>query len=255
MKNLIALIVLAAIGGGAYIYFYNPELKEQITSKVKEIITGSDFHKPEKYREELSKTGLEKTGEDLGFVGGFMDELDLISYRGSGSDRLILAYDEQATMIISCQFKENDSSLEDFISAEYQRMFGKEPDFSVDDSIESKYAIAEWANNEGFVRLSIYRLDIEKLPDESSLPEEEQQDIKAFRELAQEKAKMEKEYDALDDELHFCFDKVRFDEISTRMKELKMKADEMSKTAKDYVSKIDKARVMLIKQEVEGSTL
>ena len=55
MQKIVALVTVLLIGGGAYIYFYNPELKETITDSVSKMMSGSSMQNVSAYEKDLKK--------------------------------------------------------------------------------------------------------------------------------------------------------------------------------------------------------
>jgi len=260
MKKVIIFVVIAAIGGGAYMYFQEPEKFKELVDTAKDqvetLITGSDWQKLEKYGKEFSKKGLEEGEEKDGYLASLKDQFTIAEYTDSADGVLKLAHDGSNPQAMFISYPETSEGDMVAVSKEqWKHFFGEEVEFLEQGNAEAEHAHGNWKTVDGKTEITIYRPDLEKLPAVKEMPKEVQTAISEFRELVKEKVDMTAKYDKLDDEKQFCLDKTRFKEIVTEIDSLKKRAEEVTKKAKELMAKIPQAQVALIRKELDGASL
>ena len=260
MKKIIIFVVIAAIGGGAYMFFQErekfDELLETAKDQVDTIITGSDWQKLEKYGKDFSKKGLEEGEEKDGYMANFKEEFTIAEYRDASDGVLKLAHDGSVPQAMLISYSETSEGEMVTVSKEqWKHFFGEEVEFLEDGSAEAEHAEGSWKTVDGMIEIVINRAELEKLPAVKEMPKEVQTAISEFRGLIKEKVDMTAKYDKLDDEKQFCLDKTRFKEIVSEIDSLKKRAEEVTKKAKELMAKIPQAQIALIRKELDGASL
>ena len=260
MKKVAIVIVLALVGGGAYLYFQKPdtfkEYTEKITDQVEKLIAGSDFEKLEKYGKEFTKRGLEEAEDKDEYIGNLADSYTTTNYLDPDGGRVILGNDGKDAQVLFFTFPETAEGIIVTLAKEnWKHFFEEEQEFLESGDVESEYAIGSWKTADGKTEILIHRKDLEVLPAVEDMEQDVQKAISDFRGVVKTKVSMEEKWDELDDEKNFCFDKNRYNEIVSDMDDLKKQAEELTKKAKELIAKIPAAQVALIRKELDGASL
>jgi hypothetical protein len=256
MKKLVIIIILGAIGYGAYLYKFNPDALAKLKNQAKSLLAGSDWRNLEDYCEDFKKENFENSEENTGFVSGLNDEMTKLSYQDSTGATLLLGHIDQKPQTLVLKFKENvDSGIAGYAAKAWKHFFEKETDFSGDGSKSSKHADGYWSVKGGTVTVEIFRNGIEKLPEVTSLPEDIQNAIAALKLVIVDKIKMEKEWAVLDEERHHCFDSARFKVITEKMKELKDKSLKLTEKYKEEKKGVPFAQLVFLQNELDADSL
>jgi len=256
MKKIAVLIVLALAGGGAYLYFQEPEKFKEITSHVENLIAGSDWLKLKNYDKELTKQGLTDGGEKEGYISNLKEKFTLKSYKDSGDGELVLASGGTDAQAMKISYSEtSEGGMVKISKEQWKHFFGKEVEFLESGEAESEHAMGNWDTKSGKTVIVIHRKNLEKLPPVEEMPKEVQSAIQELRSVVKEKVAMETKWKKLDDEKHFCFDQVRFKEIVSEMDSLKKQAEALTKKAKVIIPKIPEAQIVLIRKELDGASI
>jgi len=251
MKKLAFILVLALGAGGFYIY-KNPDLRKQLEAKANDLIAQSNWHKLDNYEKQLAKAKITESSEREGYVGNFSESFTIVTYKDDKGSELHLAISEDEVQIIQGVFKENsESAVVNFVSKEWKRFSGKEADFT-GATAEGENADCTSTVDKGMVTVTLARNELEKAKALDELPEETQENIAKFKEVLKKKLAMEKEFQALDDELHFCFDKARFSELENSISTLKKDAEALKESAHLLIAEIPQIQIKIIREELEG---
>ena len=259
MKKLAIVIVLAVVGGGAYMYFQKPEqfkeITSQVTNKVESLIAGSNWLKLKNYSKEFTKKGLEEIDEKEGYVGKLKEKFTINEFSDSDTGTLLLANDGAEAHALYFTYSETaDGDIVKISKEQWAHFFEKEVEFLESGEAESEHAIGTWETVDGNINILIHRKDAEVLPPVKEMAEETQTAISQFTTLVKEKVDMEKRWVKLGDEKHFCFDSNRFKEIVSEMDGLKKHAEELTKKAKELMAKMPQAQVAIIRREFDGAS-
>ena len=259
MKKLAIVIVLAIVGGGAYMYFQKPEqfkeITSQVTNKVETLIAGSNWLKLEKYGKEFTKKGLEEADEKEGYVGNLKEKFTLNEFTDGDTGTLQLAQDGTEVHALYFSYSETaDGDIVTISKEQWSHFFGDEVEFLESGQAEGEYAKGFWETKDGNINILIHRKDAELLPPVADMPEETQTAVSDFRELVKKKVSMEAQWEKLGEEKHFCFDGNRFKEIVSEMDSLKKQAEELTKKAKELMAKMPQAQVAIIRRELDGAS-
>ena len=256
MKKLVIIIILGAIGYGAYLYKFSPDEFAKLKNQAKSLLAGSDWRDLEDYREDFEKANFVNAEEDTGFVSGLNDEMTKLSYQDSAGATILLGHIDKKPQTLVFKFKENsDFGIAEYAAKAWKHFFEQETDFSGDGSKSSEYADGYWRVKSGTVIVEIFRNGIEKLPEVTSLPEDIQNAIAALNLIIVNKIKMEKEWVILDEERHHCFDHVRFKKITDKMKELKDKSIELTAKYKEEKKGVPFAQLVFLQSELDADSL
>lgn len=260
MKKLALLIVIALIGGGAYLYFQEPEkfkeITDTVTDKVGKLIAGSDFQKLKNYEKDFAKSGLTEGEEKEGYVSNLKEQFILKEFTDDSDGVIKLANDGTDVNVMFISYPETSEGKMVQISKEqWKHFFEEEVEFLENGEKESEHANGKWKNVNGRTEIVIYKKDLELLPAVKEMPQEVQSAISEFRQLVKNKVSMEEKFQKLDDEKHFCFDENRFKEIVSEMDDLKKQAEALTKKAREVMAKIPQAQVAMIRKELDGASL
>ena len=259
MKKLGIVILLVIVGGGAYLYFQEPEkfkeLTDQVTDQVENLIAGSNWMKLENYGKDFTKQGLSEGDEKEGYLGRIQEKLTLTAYNDSDTGTVLVANDGKDAVALYFTFSETaDGDIVKISKEQWSHFFGKEVEFLENGEAEGEYAIGSWETKGGNINILIHHKDLELIPPVNEMPEDAQTAISTFRGIVKQKVDMEKRWDTLSDEKHFCFDANRFKEIVSEMDDLKKQAEELTKKAKELIGKMPQAQVALIRKELDGAS-
>lgn len=255
MKKILALIVVALVAGSAYIYFLNPEMKEQITSSVAKIVAGSEMQSADTYEKDLKKEGIILEAEKEAYIAGVNESLTVSTFKDVEGGSLLLAHNDDEVQVMRAVFDPENSSVGDFVNEEFSRIFQENIDLSTSGKTQNEYGEASWELKNGKVTLLINSKDVAKTPAVEDLPEDQQKKLTQLRELIAKKVKMQDEWRKLDDEKHFCLDQSKFKVITSRMAELKDQAEKLTVNAKEIMRDLPMPQIMALKEELEGGHL
>ena len=260
MKKVIIFIVIAAIGGAAYMFFQErekfDELLETAKDQVDTLITGSDWQKLEKYAKDFKKKNLEEAEEKDAYIANLKEKFTVTEYKDAADGVLKLAHDGSQPQAMFISYPEaSEGDIVAVSKEQWKHFFGEEVEFLEKGSAEGEHAEGSWATVNGNTEILINRKELEKLPEVKEMPKEVQTAISDFRTLVKEKVEMTAKYNELDDEKQFCLDKTRFKEIVSEIDSLKKRAEELTKKAKELMAKIPQAQVALIRKELDGASL
>jgi hypothetical protein len=253
MKKVLLLVVVAAvIGAGVYVAFFNQKLKTELTEQVSNLVTGSDFKSLSSYESDFEKAEIVFDHEKEGFVGGFSESLKMRFYKAADDSSILLACKESSVHVMKAEFKLSSIPMKSFLEEDFQRMFKKEADFSVDGQVDSELFEASWNKKDGLVTVVVSHKKLPKIKSMSALSKEQQDQLVKLKELITQKMSMETKWQELEDSKHQAIDPKRFQEITSRMAELKTQAVELSKTAKAIMKDLPMQQVIALKDKMEG---
>ena len=255
MQKIVAFVAVLLIGGGAYIYFYNPELKETISDSVSKLMTGSSMQNVSAYEKDLKEEGIKLEEVKESHVAGINDSLTVSTFKDAEGGSLLLGYSDEDVKVLRAVYDPEKGKLGDFVGVELNRMFEGQIDLSSSGSAKNEHGEANWKVEGGKVSIFINSNDVEKTPAVEELPEEQQEKLTQLRELITKKVKMQNEWRLLDDEKHFCLDQHKFKAITKRMSELKVQAEELTSNAKKIMRDLPMPQVLTLKEELEGGHL
>ena len=255
MQKLGVLILLIVVGGGAYLYFQEPEKFKEITDKVETLIAGSNFLKLEQYGKDFNKLGLTEGDEKEGYVGRIQEKLTLTEFNDADTGTVLLASDGKDAVALEIAFSETaDGDIVKVAKDQWKHFFGAEVEFLESGEAEGEYALGSWKTEGGNINVLIHAKSLELIPLVSDMEQDVQAAVAEFRSVVKKKVAMEKQWEKLGDEKHFCFDTKRFKEIVSEMDDLKKQAEELTKKAKELIGKMPQAQVALIRKELDGAS-
>lgn len=255
MQKIVALVTVLLIGGGAYVYFYNPELKETITDSVSKMMTGSSMQNVSAYEKDFKKEGIQLEDVKESHVAGINDSLTVSTFKDADGGSLLLGHSDEEVKIMRAVFDPDKGSMGKYVGVELERMFDGEIDLTSSGSKKNEYGEATWKVEDGKVSISINSNNVKKAPTVDELPEEQQEKLTELRELITKKVKMQNEWRLLDDEKHFCLDQHKFKAITKRMSDLKVQAEELTANAKKIMRDLPMPQVLSLREELEGGHL
>jgi hypothetical protein len=256
MKKLGIVIVLAIIGGGAYIWFKKPELVEQIKGQVETMIAGQGWREMKNYREDFKKAKLKEAGEKDGFLKDFKEKMTQLTFEDGKGGEVTLVHLSSVPQALLLKFKSDSTSgVAGYAQSAWKQFFEGDADFSSSGKKSSEHAMAVWETNDGIVMLDIQKKDIEKLAPVEELPAEVKEAIAGIKSIITDKVKMEVDYVKLNDELNHCFDPVKFKELEKQLAEMKAKAVEMTDKYKELKKTIPHGQLVLIQKELDQGSI
>lgn len=255
MKKFGVVILLALVGGGAYLYFQEPEKFKELTDKVENLIAGANWLKLDQYGKDFTKKGLTQGDEKEGYLGRIQEKLTLNEYNDSETGSVLIANDGKDAVALYFTFSETaDGDILKVSKEQWKHFFGKEVEFLDSGEAEGEYALGSWETKGGNITIFIHHKSLELIPTVDEMEPEVQTAVSDFRDVVKQKVSMEKRWEKLGDEKHFCFDANRFKEIVSEMDSLKKQSEELTKKAKELIGKIPQAQVALIRKELDGAS-